>query len=400
MFRPLEGLRILDLSVLIPGAACTRYFSDYGADVVKVEHPPHGDYLRQVPPLKDDLSLVHISLDRNKRSLALALRTPEGDAIFRELVRGADAVVEVSSPGAMAKLGADYETLATINPHIVYLSLTGFGQHSAYSQLPTHGANLAAFASVIDATEDANGALLQSGLPFGRYRIPLEEAALHGAFALLSALRERDRTGRGRHIDVPLVHTLMIGDQVALVDKLNRDRMFWVDWEQPAAKNAFYRASDGLILGVAPLEKRFWERFCDAIERPELIASKGDERAMDLNDETGTLYAEVQRAIATRPRAEWLKLFTRLRIPSAPLNGPDEALNDPDLGGRLIVEGEHPLTGAPVKLFAPPVQDPPGSFAAERPPRVGEHSRAILADYGVPEEVIRGAEEAGRLIQT
>jgi crotonobetainyl-CoA:carnitine CoA-transferase CaiB-like acyl-CoA transferase len=397
VFQPLKGLRVLDLSVLIPGAACTRYFSDYGADVVKVEQPPAGDWLRQVPPVKDRLSLLHVSLDRNKRSVGLSLKEPEGRAVFHHLVRTADAIVEVSRPGALASLGADYDTVAKINPRIVYLSLTGFGQDSAYAELPTHGANLSAFASVMSAAETA-GALKQASPPFGRYRIPLEESALHGAFALLSALRERDKTGQGRHIDVPIVHTLLIGDQVALIDKMNRDKMFWVDWQQPAAKNAFYRASDGRVLGVAPLEKRFWERFCQTIGRPDLLEDSGSTAVVDLEGAPQELYAQVQQTIGTRPREEWLRLFVAARIPAAPLNTPEEALDDPDLGGRLITTIPHPLTGEDLKMLAPAVQDPPRSFAAAPPPAFAEHTAEVLADYGVPDALIQAATASGQLV--
>jgi len=404
MFRPLEGLRILDLSVLLPGAACTHHFADYGADVVKIEQPPVGDWIRSVPPIHDGLSLLHLVLDRNKRSIALDLRGPEGRAILHHMVRNADAVVEVSRPGAMEQLGADYASLCRINERIVYLSLTGFGQGSTYAGLPTHGANLAAFAGVASATPDENGDLRHSALPWGRYRIPLEEAALHGAFALLAAIRERDRTGTGRHLDFALVHALMLGDGAAMTDVMNRATLFWENWQQPAAKNGCYEARDGKILGVCPIEKRFWKRFCELIGREDLVnAGDWSTGEVDLSNASPALYREVQAALRNRPRQEWLDLFREHRIPSAPLNTLEEAISDPELGGKVVVETAHPMTGRPVKAFAPPVQDPPRSFAATPAPALGEHSLEVLREYGVGADLIEAAlasESLGQVISS
>jgi len=398
VFRPLEGLRILDLSVLIPGSACTHHFADYGADVVKVERPPVGDWLRSVPPIHDGLSLLHLAFDRNKRSIAIDLRTPEGQAVLHQMARSADAVVEVSGTRAMQALRADYETLRQINERIVYLSLTGFGQHSAYARLPTHGANLAAFAGVAAASADANGDLHHAPLPWGRYRLPLEEAALHGAFALLSAIRERDRTGTGRFLDVSLVQALMIGDGAAMTDAMNRTSRFWDDWHQPVAKNGYYTAADGKILGVCPIEERFWARFCALIGRDDL-ADAGDWSAgeVDLAGGSAALYREVQAALATRPRHEWLALFREHRIPSAPLNTIEDALADPELSGALVVQSPHPTTGESVKTFAPAVQDPPRSFVANPAPAVGQDAHDVLEEYGVEAHLIEAAQLVGAL---
>jgi crotonobetainyl-CoA:carnitine CoA-transferase CaiB-like acyl-CoA transferase len=399
VFTPLTGIRILELSRLIPGAAVTHYFADFGADVVKVEQPPVGDYIREVMPQTQGVSLQHLTLDRNKRSIALDLTTPEGQDVLHELVRTADAVVEVSRPGGLASRGADAETLLRVNPRLVYCSFTGFGQQSTYAHLPTHGSNLAAFAGVNGIETREDGVIVHAGLPYGRYRIPMEQAALQAAFALLAALRERDRTGTGRHLDLALVHALMAGDYAAMTDWANNERTHWVDLPQPTPRYGYYRCRDGEVLLVCPLEHRFWTQFCDLVGRPDLH-DRGDwssGRQMDFGAADIDLYREIQDTIATRDRQEWLDLLIPAGIPTSPVNDIASALADPDIGGRLFVD-EAPLPdGTTARLIGPIVQDPPRSFRSRPAPGLGVDTDAVLQDYGVGHDAVRRARTAGAL---
>lgn len=398
MFEPLQGLRILDLSRLIPGAAVTHCFADLGADVIKVETPPIGDYIREVQPQTEGISLQHLTLDRNKRSLALDLGRLEGVAVLHEMIASVDAVVENSRPGAMAKLHADYETLSNLNPRLVYLSFTGYGQRSRYAQLPSHGSNMAAFASINPVVEREDGVITHGPIRYGRYRIPMEEASLHAAFALLAALRESERTRQGRHLDIALVHALIAGDYAAMTDLINNQSLYWQDLPQPTARYAYYRTADDRVLLVCAVELRFWTRFCEIISREDLQShGRWDSAQMDFADADVDLYREIQASIAQRPLAEWLDLLIPARIPCSPINSMADTLTDPDLGARLFVDKATLPSGREVSLIAPLVQDPDATFTSRPAPSLGRDTEAILVEFGISPELIKSARQSGAL---
>jgi crotonobetainyl-CoA:carnitine CoA-transferase CaiB-like acyl-CoA transferase len=396
-FEPLEGLRILDLSRLIPGAAVTHRFADLGADVIKVEEPPVGDYIREVFPHVDGVSLQHLTLDRNKRSIALSLGGAEGVEVLHALVRSADAVVENSRPGTMARRSADYPTLATVNPRLVYLSFTGYGQDTRYAQLPSHGSNLAGFAAVNPIERRDDGVIVHGPMPYGRYRIPMEHAATQAAFALLAALREASVTGRGRHLDISIVHALMAGDYAAMSDQLNNGDLHWQNLAQPTPKYAYYETSDGLVILVCAVERRFWVRLCELIERPDLTQRGEWSQQMDFGAADVPLYQEVQRTFHERSREEWLDLLIPAGIPCSPINSVAEAIADRDLGGRLFVDHATTPEGRDVTLMGPIAQDPPRSFRSRPAPSLGRDTAAVLADFGVLPDVVEAARAAGAL---
>ena len=398
-FQPLTGVRVLELSRLVPGAAVTHRLADLGADVVKVEEPPVGDYIRQVLPHVDGIGVQHLTLDRNKRSLALGLRSDEGVAVLHELARSADAVVESSRPGTMARRRADYATLAELNPALVYLSYTGYGQDTRYAHLPSHGSNLAAFAGVNPIERRADGVVVHGPMPYGRYRASMELAALQASHTLLAALFQARATGRGRHLDMSLVHTLMAGDYAAMTDYANNGGLYWQDLPQPTPKYAYYECSDGEVLLVCAIEERFWRSFCELIERPDL-AERGawGEREMDFGAEDVELYADVQETIRTRTRAEWLDLLIPSGLPCSPVNSVADALADPDIGGRLMTDRQTLPGGREVTLMAPAwAAGHDVEFGATPAPGLGRDTDAVLADFGVAERTVAAAREAGAL---
>jgi crotonobetainyl-CoA:carnitine CoA-transferase CaiB-like acyl-CoA transferase len=398
MFSPLDGVRILDLSRLVPGAAVTHWFADMGADVVKVEEPPVGDYIREVFPHADGISLQHLTLDRNKRSVALSLSDPQGVAVLHAMVADADAIVESSRPGTMQRRSADYETLTAVNPRLVYLSYTGYGQNSRYSHLPSHGSNLAAFAAVnpIDRRED--GVIVHGPVRYGRYRASMELAALQASYILLAALFEARASGRGRYLDMSLVHTLMAGDYAAMTDFANNGGLYWQDLPQPTPKYAYYEAGDGGVLLVCAIERRFWTSFCEVIDRPDL-ADRGNWSAgqMDFGGEDVELYEEVQRTIRERTQAQWLDLLIPKGIPCSPVNSIGDALADPDLGGRLFTDRVTLPGGRQVTLMAPPVQVEGEAFTSRPAPSMGRDTEDVLRDFSVPGDLVSAARESGAL---
>jgi crotonobetainyl-CoA:carnitine CoA-transferase CaiB-like acyl-CoA transferase len=397
MHSSLAGVTIIDLSRLIPGAGVTHYFADLGATVIKVEEPPVGDYLRDVMPQIDGLSLQEMTLDRNKQSILLSLRTAEGQAVLHHLVSRADAVVAVSPPDAMSARGADYATLSGLNPRLVYLSFTGLGAFTRYRSLPSHGGNLAGFAGVHGVATRDDDVMVPDALPYGRYRIPMEQAALRGAFMLLAGIHERDRTGIGRFVDLSIAQVLMAGDYAAMTDWVNNRDAYMVDLEQPTPRYGVYRAGDDKVLIVCPIEKRFWLAFCEVMERSDL-ADRGDWSAstMDFSPGDVELYGEVAAVIRTRPRDEWIDRLIEARVPCSPAYDIDEVVSDPAIGAPLWVETEHPVTGRLIRLMAPPGVDHT-MFHPSPAPGLGRDTDAVLEAFAVPEGVVRAARDAGSL---
>jgi crotonobetainyl-CoA:carnitine CoA-transferase CaiB-like acyl-CoA transferase len=397
MLSALAGITIIDLSRLIPGAGVTHYFADLGATVIKVEEPPVGDYLRDVMPQIDGISLQEMTLDRNKQSILLSLRTAEGQAVLHHLVSHADAVVAVSPPDAMRARGADYATLSALNPKLVYLSFTGFGAFTRYRSLPSHGGNLAGFAGVHGVATRDDGVMVPDALPYGRYRIPMEQASLRGAFTLLAGIRERDRTGSGRFIDLSIAQVLMAGDYAAMTDWVNNRDSYMVDLEQPTPRYGVYGASDAKVLIVCPIEKRFWLAFCDVMGRPDL-ADRGDwsTTTMDFSPGDVELYWEVAAAIKTRPRDEWIDRLIEARVPCSPAYTIDEAVDDREIGAPLWVETEHPVTGRVIRLMVPPGVDGT-AFRPTPAPGLGRDTEAVLEAFAVPDDVVKAARDAGSL---
>ena len=397
MEAALAGLTILDLSRLIPGAGVTHYFADLGARVIKIEEPPVGDYLRDVMPQIDGLSAQEMTLDRNKQSVLLSLRTAAGQAVLHHLATRADAVVAVSPPDAMKQRAADYDTLNALNPGLVYLSFTGFGAFTRYRALPSHGGNLAGFAGVHGVHRRDDGVMVPAALPYGRYRIPMEQASLRAAFALLAAIHQRDRTGLGTFLDLSIAHVLMAGDYAAMTDWVNNRQSYMVDLEQPTPRYGVYLAGDEKVLIVCPIEKRFWYAFCDVMERSDL-RERGDwsNTTMDFSPGDVELYWEVASTIRTRPRDEWIDLLIDARVPCSPAYTIDEAVADPAIGGAMWVDAEHPLTGRRIRLVAPPEVDP-SLFRPTPAPTIGRDTEGVLKDFEVPAEIVAAAREAGSL---
>lgn len=398
MYNALEGVRVVDISRLIPGAGVTHYLADLGAYVVKVEEPPVGDYLRDVKPQIEGLSLQELTLDRNKRSIALDLRTAEGRAVLHHMVSEADIAVTVSDPTALARRGADHETLRAVNKQLVVASFTGFGATSKYASVPTHGSNLACFAGVHGYEEREDGVIVPAALPYGRYRIPMEQASLYGAFAVLAALRQRDRTGEGVFLDLSITHTLMSADYASMVDRVNNGVSYMVDLPQPTPRYALYRTGDGRVILVCPIEKRFWEAFCNVLERPDLLA-RGDWSGNEMDFAPGDveLYRDVQRSLLTRTQSDWIERLAAARVPCSPAYSIEEAVEDPEIGGRIWVDGIHPRTGHGLRYMAPPILGLDEPFTARPAPSLGQDTAEVLEHFQVPVDAIAAAQAQGSL---
>src|SRR5262245_60304015 len=302
--RPLEGIRVLDLSRLLPGPFLTMILSDLGADVVKVEDPRLGDYMRAIPPATGGVGGRFRVVNRDKRSLALDLKRPEARAAFLRMVERADIVVESFRPGVMDKLGVGWNDLQARNPRVILCSISGYGQDGPYRDRAGHDLNYIALAGVLAMTGERGAAPTMPGVQIA----DLVGGGLWGATGVLAALLERDASGLGRHLDISMTE----GSLALLIAELaNLDSGGAAPTRGEATLNGglacygVYTAGDGKPLSVAPLEPKFWVAFNAAIGRrcdiAELIGGPEVQERVR---------AEVQALLAQKTRAEWVEILT------------------------------------------------------------------------------------------
>ena len=379
---PLRGVRVLDLTRLLPGPVCTQHLADLGADVIKVEDTGAGDY---APPA------LRAIVNRNKRGLQLDLKQPEGAEAFLLLARDADVIVEGFRPGAMARLGLGYDEVAAVNPRIVYCSLTGYGQSGPYRDRPGHDLNYCGHAGVADQMGVDADTLALSNVPIA----DLMGGALTAAMGILAALFDAARTGRGRHLDIAmadgaLAHAVM---PLATLAAHGRTRRAGEDTLTGGlACYALYRTADHRFLAVGALERKFWDALCDVIERADL---KPAHRTGDAAAET-RVRNELAAVFSARPLSHWEARFAHADCCVSPVHTLEEALADPHFRARgMVVDAVHPSVG-PLTHVASPVKMSRYDFELRRhAPRPGQHTVELLREAGCGDETIAAWLEKG-----
>ncbi len=378
---PLEGVRVLDLSRLLPGPFCTLVLSDLGASVDKVEDPHVGDYLRVFPPLKNGLSGRFNALNRDKRSICIDLKKPEGrDALIR-LSRRYDVLVESFRPGVMDRLGIGYSALSAANPRLVFCSISGYGQTGPLRERAGHDLNYVALAGVLGMTGAPDGTPPTPGVQLA----DIAGGALFSAVGILAALYAARATGRGRHLDVSMCE----GSLAFLIPDLGN---YDADGRVPHrganllnggnANYGVYRTKDGRFLSVGALEPKFWIAFNEAIGR------KGDlSELVGPPAEQAKLREELGAILASKTRDEWEAVFAGADACVEPVLAPDELERHPQHRAReLFFE----LDG--LKQVRTPLGRPTGHRA---PPALGGDTDAVLRDAGFSDEEIAALESAG-----
>ena len=347
---PLSSLRVLDFTALLPGPFATMVLADMGADVVRVESPNRPDMVRFLPPYDGDVSAWHGVLNRNKRSLALDLKRPEAVAAVKRLVAvgGYDVVIEQFRPGVMDRLGLGYEALRAINPAVVYCALTGYGQTGPLRDRAGHDVNYLALSGALSYS----GRAASGPPPLGIQVADIGGGALGALVGLLAALVRRGATGAGSFVDVSMfdmmvawqahlaAHTLVAGETPAPEGMaLNGGRAY-----------DLFATADGRWLSVGSLEPKFWEGFCAAIGRPDLVAPglSLDEAAQ------ARVKAAVREAVAARTLAEWVAVFAPLDVCVEPLLTVPEMLAHPQTAARgLVVDVPKPGGGTQRQIASP-----------------------------------------------
>jgi crotonobetainyl-CoA:carnitine CoA-transferase CaiB-like acyl-CoA transferase len=362
---PLSGVRVLDLTRLLPGPVCTLHLADLGAEVIKIEDTGAGDYA--APALR---GLVH----RNKQAMRLDLKQPEGVTILKALARGADALVEGFRPGVMDRLGVGYEALAAVNPKLVYCSITGFGQTGPLRDEPGHDINYCALSGVADQLGAADGAPALSNLPIA----DLLGGSMTAVMGLLAALFDAARSGRGRHVDVAMADAALAHALLPMVTLTNHGQTRRAGQDKLTGAlpcYGMYATSDGRHLAVGALEPKFWARFCAVIERPDLAPTHF------LHDAgaAAAVRAEVAALIASQPLAHWTALFEGTQCCVTPVLRLEEALTLPQFEARGMVRR---APGHPTQL-AFPVQMSDYRFELRRhAPSPGQDTAALLERLG------------------
>ncbi len=377
---PLSGLRILEATTTWAGPMCACLLADFGADVIKVEHP-RGEVARRAPPFlpgtSPPLSFMHSTVNRNKRSLSLDLSKPEGRDVFLELAARADAVVENFRPGTMDRWGVGYAATREVNPDVIYVSISGNGQFGARCERPGYD----------PLAQAESGFLSLNGSPDGEpVKAPTfladDLAGLHAALAALAALHHRDQTGEGQHVDVALLDTMLFQSTGYLtlgamgVDLPRLGNEFRI-----AAPARLYRCRDGHVMAGVLLDAH-WKRLAGLLGRPELADDPGYAttaariaRRTEVDDLVGDWAAE-------RTVSSFVASFAQEGIPAAPVRSYGEAAADPHVRARDMlqpirgVEGEVPVVGPAAKLSRTPTR------VRTAAPSLGQHNHEILTELG------------------
>ncbi|HEU4657034.1 MAG TPA: CaiB/BaiF CoA-transferase family protein [Capillimicrobium sp.] len=394
MALPLEGIRVLDLSRLLPGPFCSLLLADFGADVVKVEDTGMGDYVRWATPKFDGVEdtaagAFFLALNRNKRSVRVDLKREEGREVLLRLVRDADVLLESFRPGVLDRLGVGYERLRQENPGLVYCAISGYGQDGPYRDRSGHDMNYLGLAGVLGLTGEKDGPPVQAAGQIA----DIGGGAQMAAFAILAALRERDRSGEGQLVDVSMTDGALSWMTMMTARVFAGDAVPRRGELELAGRLLCYRpyeCADGWVT-LGALEPKFWQAWCRGVGREDLIAHQFDPPGSDA-------HREVEAVFKARTRAEWQAFAGEHDCCLEPVLELDEVLDSELVRARdMVVELDQPGATAPVRALGVPVKlsRTPGDPHRLPGPALGEHTAALLAEAGYGEQEIAALMESG-----
>lgn len=387
----LDGVRVLDLSRLLPGPYATQLLADAGADVIKVEDTGAGDYARYgQPETERGVGRLFDAVNRGKRSVAIDLKDDRGRTAFHRLAAEADVVFETFRPGVTDRLGVGYEDVAEQNPDVIYCSLSGYGAEGPYVDRVGHDLNYVGVAGLLDMTR--NGESEAPRIP--GYPIADMAGGLFAAFSIVGALasRELGNTG-GEQIDVAMTDVVASLSQAVSADALAGEDPRPSDTPLTGRYPwyAVYEAADGRHLTLAALEEKFWVAFCEAVDRDDLIDAHGTEDSAEL----AALREALDELFAERPRDEWLEMLADVDAAVGPVNTPAEMVEDPQLDARGLfqrAEGAPPRVGFPARTST----ESPGPD--ESIPGHGEHTGELFRQQGYTDDEIDTLREDGVIL--
>ena len=383
---PLAGVRVIEVCNVAAGPFCGMLLADLGADVIKVENPEGGDTLRSWPPITEGYSENFASLNRNKRSVTLNLKNPADIALFRQLAADAQVLIENNRPGVMDRLGVGFEALSALNPALVYCSVSAYGQTGPRSQEGGFDLTIQAMSGIMSVTGDPGRPPVKCGVPLADF-----SAGLYAAFGIVSALRQAEATGRGTHLDIPMLGaTLGIAAlQTSEFFGSGRDPVQLGSAHPRNAPYRVFRSRDGYF-GMAAGNNALWRAVCETMGREDLL---GDERftsptlrAKHQNELLVILEADFEQA----DTATWLERFRAAGVPCAPINTYSQVLDDPQVAHMEWVQALELPNGVRTRTFGSPMRfSGQGPAIHRRPPALGEHNDEVLGPLrgaGSPEQ--------------
>jgi len=397
----LEGVKVLDLSMLVPGAFCTMLLGDLGADVLKIEAPRASGFMgpSATPASQEQRkAAAYYALDRNKKSIVVNLKSEAGREIFYRLSRRADVIVEGFRPGVATRLGIDYETICKLNPSIIYCSLSGYGQDGPYHTFPGHDINYIAMAGVLGLIGSSEG---PPAIPLNLIA-DFAGAALHGALGIAVALVARNNTGKGQYVDVAFMDgalSLMTWFDCGyfLDGSMLKMGESWLHGAYPYY--GVYETRDGKYITIGCLEPHFWQNLCRCLGKEEYIPfgfalehtfHKPEREKWD------EIRSSLKQIFLTRTRDEWFELLIRNDVPAGKVYAPDEVFSDPQvLHRQMVIEVEHPTLGKIKQVgITPRLSGTPGKVRSVSP-LPGEHTDTTLQELGYKQKEIQNLRQEG-----
>ncbi|MBI2164805.1 MAG: CoA transferase [Chloroflexi bacterium] len=380
----LKGIRVLEMALLMPADHVGAILADLGAEVIKIEQPPRGDYVRELGGvLGAGVSEFHLYYNRGKKSLAVNLKSEEGRKVFHDLLKKSDVVYESSVPGTRKALGADYESCKKVKPDIIYASFPGYGFTSPYAHIPAHGWGVSAF----------SGVSRPERLPDGRLKVSSEGAggassgSLMAALAIVSALNYRRATGQGCLLDVAMSDVNIWNQHSRAFRALNDHPVLapqHPDSPTTPVRFTFFECKDGKTIAFQAVEKKFWDNYCRAVARPDWL-NKGNWSglvSLDYGYDQPELEKEMIKLFKTKNLKEWLKLLGDADVPVIPGYSIEEVVFDDHVRLReQVYEYDHPGLGK-VRQVSFPVLMSGVHYTANPAPRVGQHNEELIKELG------------------
>ncbi|MDE0687186.1 MAG: CaiB/BaiF CoA-transferase family protein [Candidatus Poribacteria bacterium] len=377
MAGPLDGMKVLDLTRVLAGPYATMLLGDLGAEVIKIEQPGTGDESRNFGPFKNGFSLYFMSVNRGKQSVTLNLKTECGQAILKQLLKQTDILVENFRPGTMKKLGLDYDTLKGEHPSLIYAACSGFGQTGPYAQQGAYDMIIQGMGGIISITGEPDGPPVRVGTSISDIT-----AALFTTIGVLSALHHRNRTGSGQFVDVAMLDSLVAVLENAVV-------RYFATGEAPKPLGARHPAitpfeafasADGHVI-IALGNDTLWAKFCEHVDRHELISDKRFRTNADRTENHSELFPILSEIMSQRPTDDWIDALGAIGVPCGPINAMDKVVSHPQVQAREMITriahditGEVEVPGVPIKL-----SETPGNVDAPAP-SLGEHTTKVLTD--------------------
>ena len=385
----LKSLKMLDLSRLLPGPYCSLLLADLGMEVLKIEDPEMGDYMRVMGPAQKKESAYFHALNRNKKSMLLNLKTKEGKEIFYKLIDTYDILLEGFRPGVMDKLGIGYQELKRRNPRIIFCSLSGYGQDGPYKERSGHDINYIGLGGILELTGPREGDPIIPGTQIA----DIGGGGMMAAIAILAAIVHREKTGEGQYLDVAMhdgvISWLSIHAGKYLLDK-ELPKRGEMHLSGRYACYQVYSTKDGRHMSLGALEPKFWMNFCEAIGRKDLIYKQfieGEERLQVIK--------EIQDLFKTKPQKEWVDFFKNVDACCEPILTLEEVFQHPHvLHRKMLMEYEHPVEGK-IRQVGNPIKSSQYPFEIRSPsPSWGEHTMEVLKEIGFSEGEIKQFKEA------